>query len=49
MDNTPLYLLGTIEALNWLFEPGCEVMITDMVTAEAIREPGEGWDQRRNA
>ncbi|KAA0695428.1 hypothetical protein DTW90_22970 [Neorhizobium sp. P12A] len=49
MDNTPLSLLGTIEALDWLFEPGCDVMITDMVIAEAIREPGESRDQRRNA
>ncbi|TCR85276.1 hypothetical protein [Rhizobium sp. BK376] len=47
MDNTPLSLLGTIEALDWLFEPGCDVMITDMVIAAAIREPGESRDQRR--
>ncbi len=49
MDNTPLSLLATIEALDWLFEPGCEVMITDMVMEEAIREPGEGRDRRRGA
>ncbi|MDX3925541.1 MAG: hypothetical protein QHC90_06995 [Shinella sp.] len=47
MDNTPLSLLGCIEALDWLFEPGCDVMITDLVLAEATREPGEGRDQRR--
>jgi hypothetical protein len=47
MDNTPLSLLGAIEALNWLFEPGCEVWITDLVVEEATREPGEGRDQRR--
>jgi hypothetical protein len=49
MDNTPLSLLGTIEALDWFFEPGCDVMITDMVIAEAIRDPGEGRDRRRFA
>ncbi|WP_245408781.1 hypothetical protein [Rhizobium wuzhouense] len=47
MDNTPLSLLGTIEALDWFFVPGCDVTITDMVIAEATREPGEGRDQRR--
>lgn len=25
MDNTPLSLLGAIEALDWFFEPGCDV------------------------
>lgn len=49
MDNTPLSLLGTIEALDWFFEPGCDLMITDMVIAEAIRDPGEGRDQSRDA
>lgn len=49
MDNTPLSILGTIEALDWFFEPGCEVMITDMVIAEAIRNPGAGRDQRKDA
>jgi hypothetical protein len=48
MENTPLSLLGSIEALDWFFEPGCEVMITDMVIAEAVRDPGEGQDQRRD-
>jgi hypothetical protein len=47
MDNTPLSLLGCIEALDWLFEPGCAVTVTDMVVAEATRDPGEGKDQRR--
>src|SRR5689334_6398997 len=49
IDNTPLSLLGTLEALDWLFEPGCDVMITDMVMAAAIRERGESCDWRRNA
>ena len=48
MENTPLSLLGSIEALDWFFEPGCEVTITDMVIAEAVRDPGEGQDQRRD-
>ncbi|UXN58249.1 hypothetical protein [Phyllobacterium zundukense] len=47
MDNTPLSLLGAIEALDWFFEPGCDVWITDLVLEEATREPGEGRDQRR--
>jgi len=47
MDNTPLSLLGCIKALDWFFEPGCDVMITDLVVAEATRDPGEGRDQRR--
>jgi hypothetical protein len=49
MDNTPLSLLACIQALDWLFEPGCDVMITDLVVAEATRDPGEGRDQRRNS
>jgi hypothetical protein len=47
MDNMPLSLLGCIRALDWLFEPGCDVTITDMVVAEASRDPGEGRDRRR--
>jgi hypothetical protein len=47
MDNTPLSLLGCIEALDWLFRPGCPVTVTDMVVAEATRDPGDGRDQRR--
>ena len=47
MDNTPLSLLGAIDALDWFFEPGCDVWITDLVLEEATREPGEGRDQRR--
>ncbi len=49
MDNTPISLLAIVEGLDWLFKPGCEVVITDMVIAEATREPGEGRDQRRNS
>ncbi|RST87911.1 hypothetical protein EJC49_03235 [Aquibium carbonis] len=49
MDSTPLSLLGCIGALDWLFLPGCPVMITDMVVTEVLREPGEGKDQRRGA
>lgn len=49
MDSTPLSLLGCIGALDWLFLPGCPVMMTDMVAAEVLREPGEGRDPRRGA
>jgi hypothetical protein len=47
LDNTPLSLLGCIEALDWLFRPGCPVTITDMVVAEATRDPGDDRDRRR--
>ena len=49
MDSTPLSLLGCIGALDWLFLPGCPVMITDMVVAEVLRDPGDDKDQRRAA
>ena len=47
-DNTPLSLLAMIgtEALDWLFVPGGEVWVTDMVKEEAIRRPDEDEDQR---
>lgn len=48
-DNTPLTLLGSIKALDWLFVPGCEVWMTDMVIEEALREPGDDKDQRNEA
>lgn len=35
------------EALDWLFELGAEVWVTDMVQTEALRDPGPGTDQRR--
>lgn len=47
-DNTPLSvlsLLGT-EGLDWLFVPGADVWITDMVKEEAVRDPDPGSDQR---
>ncbi|MDB5553848.1 MAG: hypothetical protein JWL86_3832 [Rhizobium sp.] len=47
MDNTPLSLLAMIGALDWLFVPGCKVIITDMVLEEATRDPGPGRDQRK--
>ncbi len=46
-DTTPLALLGAIEALDWLFVPGCPVWVTDMVLEEATRDPGAGKDRRR--
>ena len=49
LDNTPLSLLGCIEALDWLFTPGCPVTITDMVAAEATRDPGDDRDRRKSA
>lgn len=47
-DNTPLSLLAMAgsEALDWLFVPGADVWITDMVREEALREPDEGGDRR---
>ena len=47
-DNTPLSLLAMIgeEALDWLFAPGAEVWVTDMVSEEALRDPDPGDDQR---
>jgi hypothetical protein len=49
MDNTPLSLLAMIEALDWLFIPRCEVIMTDMVLEEATRDPGPGRDRRKAA
>ena len=46
-DTGPLSLLGTVPgALNWLFVPGCEVWIPDIILDEVLRDPGEGKDQR---
>jgi len=47
-DNTPLSLLAMLgpKALDWLFVPGAEVWIADMVKEEAVREPDEGADKR---
>lgn len=47
MDNTPLSLLAMIEALDWFFAPGCDVVITDMVLEEATRDPGPGRTRER--
>ncbi len=48
-DNTPLSLLAMVreEALDWLFAPGAEVWVTDMVREEALRDPDPGDDQRQ--
>jgi hypothetical protein len=48
-DATPLSLLGVIDALDWLFVPGCEVWLTDMVLEEVLRPPPDGGDLRRAA
>jgi hypothetical protein len=47
-DNTPLSLLGMLgtEALDWLFVPGAEVWVTDMVREEALGDPDPGGDPR---
>jgi hypothetical protein len=48
-DTTPLSLLAMVgrEALDWLFVPGAEVWVTDMVRHEALRDPEPGDDQRK--
>ncbi|ACK86313.1 hypothetical protein [Methylobacterium brachiatum] len=48
-DATPLSLLGMIDALDWLFVPGCDVWLTDMVMEEVVRPPPAGGDLRRAA
>jgi hypothetical protein len=47
-DSTPLSLLAMLggEALDWLFVPGAELWVTDMVRNEALREPDPGDDPR---
>jgi hypothetical protein len=47
-DTTPLSLLAMAgrTALDWLFAPGAEVWITDMVMHEALRDPEAGGDWR---
>ena len=47
-DNTPLSLLAMVgpTALDWLFVPGAEVWVTDMVREEALRVPDPDDDQR---
>lgn len=47
-DATPISLLALIgeSALDWLFVPGVDVWVTDMVREETVREPGPGSDQR---
>jgi hypothetical protein len=47
-DTTPLSLLSMMgqAALDWLFELGAEVWVTDMVREEAMREPEPGADRR---
>jgi hypothetical protein len=48
-DNTPLSLLAMVgrDALDWLFVPGAEVWVTDMVRHEALRDPGPGDGPRK--
>lgn len=49
MDTTPLSLLGSIGALDWLLVPGCDVLITDIVLEEATRDPGPDRDSRKDS
>jgi hypothetical protein len=37
---------GGRDALDWLFVPGADVWVTDMVREEAIRDPDPGDDRR---
>jgi hypothetical protein len=48
-DTTPLSLLALIgeRALEWLFIPGAQVWITDMVREEILRDPDPGSDPRQ--
>ncbi len=47
MDNGPISALSNIDgALDWLFAPGCEVWMTDMVLIEA-RRPASPEGKRR--
>jgi hypothetical protein len=48
-DNGPISVLSEIDALDWLFEPGCEVWMTDMVLIEARRPPKPGGRDRKAA
>ena len=42
-DTAPLSLLATVPgALDWLFLPGCEIWIPDIILDEVLRNPGEG-------
>ena len=46
-DTAPLSLLATVPgALDWLFLPGCEIWIPDIILDEVLRNPGEEKDQR---
>ena len=49
-DNAPISVLSEIDgALDWLFKPGCDVWMTDMVLIEARRRPKPGGRERKAA
>ena len=48
-DNGPISVLSEIDALDWLFEPGCALWMTDMVLIEARRPPKPGGRGRKAA
>lgn len=50
MDRTPLAVLSNLDgALEWLFKPGCDVWITDMVLIETRRAGELGAAPRNRA
>jgi len=50
MDTGLISVLSHLDgALDWLFKPGCEVWMTDMVLIEARREPSPGGRIRKAA
>ena len=50
MDRTPLAVLSNLDgALEWLFKPGCDVWMTDMVLIETRRPSEPGTDPRNRA
>jgi hypothetical protein len=50
VDSSPLSVLSHLDdALDWLFKPGCEVWITDMVLIEARRPSPAGAGPRKGA
>jgi hypothetical protein len=50
MDRTPLSVLSNLDgALDWLFVPGCDVWMTDMVLIESRRPSEPGADPRSRA
>ncbi len=50
IDNGPISVPSEFDgALDWLFKPGCDLWMTDMVLIEARRAPRPGGRLRRSA